>query len=64
MMNLVSRDDLANMGDMYGSGDEGSESRAKIWLFLSYCIAFGSVAGRCGAMHAKLLHTHFKCGTL
>ena len=27
MMNLVSRDDLANMGDTYGSGDEGSEVR-------------------------------------
>lgn len=28
MMNLVSRDDLANMGDMYGGGDEGSEVQA------------------------------------
>ncbi|CAL8460582.1 g111 [Coccomyxa elongata] len=44
MMNMVSRDDLASMGDMYDS-DEGSEGRAKIWLFLSYCVAFGAVAG-------------------
>ena len=83
MMNLVSRDDLANMADTYSS-EEGSEvcisadlphcplnlricagikpmmlyasrflnlsglsqGRAKLWLFLSYCIAFGAVAGR------------------
>lgn len=44
MMNLVSRDDLSAMGDMYNS-DEGSEGRAKLWLFISYCVAFGAVAG-------------------
>eukprot|EP00884_Botryococcus_braunii_P009740 jgi/Botrbrau1/18768/Bobra.0386s0087.3 len=44
-MNLVSRDDLNNMGGYLGSGDEGAETRAKIWLLISYFMAFGSVAG-------------------
>lgn len=72
-MNLVSRDDLANMSDYYTSEGDGAEvlanvlspkggfalvladsaqgsvpvqTRAKCWLFISYLIAFGAVAGR------------------
>ena len=69
-MNMVSRDDLESIGDVY-SGDEGAavrysfrrasissiklwttntsnsiwQTRARCWLFVSYIIAFGSVAG-------------------
>ncbi|CAL5219380.1 g1202 [Coccomyxa viridis] len=55
MMNLVSRDDLANMADAYSS-DEGSEGRAKLWLFLSYCIAFGAVAGSVAVLVTCVQH--------
>lgn len=41
-MNLVSRDDLKHAGDAY---EEGAEFRAKCWLFCSYLIASGAIAG-------------------
>ncbi|KAK9863878.1 hypothetical protein WJX84_007588 [Apatococcus fuscideae] len=44
-INLISRDDLTNYTDYYSSGDEGSETRARCWLFFSYMVAFGAVAG-------------------
>lgn len=44
LMNLMSRDDLAEAYDAYG-GDDGAAARARCWLFLSYLIAFAAVAG-------------------
>eukprot|EP00192_Tetraselmis_astigmatica_P015197 CAMPEP_0117673810 /NCGR_PEP_ID=MMETSP0804-20121206/14682_1 /TAXON_ID=1074897 /ORGANISM="Tetraselmis astigmatica, Strain CCMP880" /LENGTH=162 /DNA_ID=CAMNT_0005482595 /DNA_START=348 /DNA_END=836 /DNA_ORIENTATION=- len=41
MINLTRREDLQNP-DMLS---EGVECRLKLWLFLSYCMAFGSLFG-------------------
>ncbi|KAI7842783.1 hypothetical protein COHA_003529 [Chlorella ohadii] len=42
MINLLPRRDLAEAGD---SLEEGGEFRARLWLFVSFLIAAGAVAG-------------------
>ncbi|PRW61410.1 salt tolerant [Chlorella sorokiniana] len=42
MINLLPRRDLAEAGE---SLEEGGEFRARLWLFVSFLIAAGAVAG-------------------
>lgn len=44
MINCVRRDEVAGL-DPYGGNDEGAYARSRAWLFLSYLVSFGSVAG-------------------
>jgi hypothetical protein len=41
MINCVRREDLTDSDAL----EEGAECRIKFWLFLSYCLAFGSIFG-------------------
>ncbi|KAK9801405.1 hypothetical protein WJX73_006990 [Symbiochloris irregularis] len=60
LMNLMSRDDLAEATNSYG-GDDGEAARARCWLFISYLVAFGAVAGsvtvliQCASASAHLM---------
>uniref|UniRef100_A0A061SMH5 Salt tolerant protein n=1 Tax=Tetraselmis sp. GSL018 TaxID=582737 RepID=A0A061SMH5_9CHLO len=42
MINCTRREDLQS-GDILN--DDGRECRLKLWLFLSYCMAFGAIFG-------------------
>ena len=37
------------------------QTRAKCWLFISYLIAFGAVAGRCAWLHPVISTLYLKC---
>lgn len=60
-MNLVSRDELRQAGDAY---EDGAEFRAKCWLFISYLIASGAIAGGVSVMVLSVQHQEHVTGGL